>query len=379
MRTTGNSPIGVRIAASAICVVLFATLSCVFPSKALAWFNDTANSFPATQDLGTFDDPIVGSQLPDGTYKVTARTTSSMCIMYTNPANAEARDSKEQAIISVDSGRITAVFYISRAYNYLYMGTQEEAAAATNADGTDASNYMAGDPPEGYVAHLFYMDVPALNVPITFSSYSGGNNGTENGVWYTRQVVFGMSMAEYEQIITDWRQQQEPEQEPQPEPESEPDQQPEESSNAQDQQAVLEPENVNASNGNQGDAQNGGSAQTADDQANTQEQGSGQTAGQTVPQTGGMRGVKMNIVSPNELTLDIEVEPDSVQRSDEELALGLSPRQIIALVVVGLLIAGVLARVLVFHAGYERVDGPPSAPLSRAGGKKWKGPGSGSV
>ena len=372
MRTTAKCPIRVRIAAAAICLVLLATLSGVFPSKAQAWFNDTANSFPATQGLGTFDDPIVGSQLPDGTYKVKARTTSSMCIMYTNPADTELRDpnSKEWAIISVDNGRITAVFYISRAYNYLYMGTQEEAAASTNADGTDASNYIAGDPPEGYVAHLFYMDVPALNVPITFSSYSGGLNGLENGVWYTREVVFGMSMAEYEQIIADWRQQQEPESEPQPESEPEPDQQPEESSGDQGQQAVLEPENVNASNGNQGDAQNGGSAQTADDQANTQEQGSGQTAGQTVPQTGGMRGVKMNIVSPNELTLDIEVDPDSVQRSDEELALGLSPRQIIALVVVGLLIAGVLARVLVFHAGYERVDGPPSAPLSRAGGKK---------
>ena len=155
------------LAALFVCAVL--ALSYAFPSSAYGYFNEAATSFPASQDLGTYDDPIVGSQLPDGNYRVTARTTSSMCIFYTNPANAEARDSKEQAILMVNGGSMTAVFYVSKAYNYLYMGTQEQAAAATNADGTDPSQYMVGDPPEGYVPHLFTMSVPSLNTPITFA------------------------------------------------------------------------------------------------------------------------------------------------------------------------------------------------------------------
>ena len=410
---------GARVVAAAICVVLLAALSVAFPSKAHAWFNDTASSFPAAQDLGTFDDPIRGSQLPDGTYKVTARTTSSMCIFYTNPADAEARDSKEQAIISVQNGNITGVFYISRAYNYLYMGTQEEAAAATNADGTDASNYIAGDPSEGYVPHLFMMDVPALNVPITFSSFSGGNNGLAQGVWYTREVVFGMTNAEYEQIIMDWHQQQDPEDGSQ-ENGSNPGYhqvtfvdgwgntldvqtvaeggaaidpgapshegytfdgwEPSdfsavtsdlvvtatwiENEGSDNQQGILTAGDADASDsGNQLGGQTEEQSQDGDSQTQ-------QSTQQAVPQTGEMRGVKMNIVSPNELTVDMEIDTDDVDRSDKDLGFGLTPRQILMLVLVGMLIAGIAARVLIFNRSYENVDGPPTPPLSKAPGGK---------
>ena len=164
-----------------------------FPGAAHAKFNDMTDSFPAAQDLGAYGAPIAGDQLPDGTYKVGARGTSRMCIMYTNPEDAEARDSKEQAIISVEGGNITALFYLSKAYTHIYFGTQEQAAAATNEDGTDASAYIGGDPPEGYVPHLFAISVPALNEPITISTYSGGDHGLEEGKWYTRQFVFTMT------------------------------------------------------------------------------------------------------------------------------------------------------------------------------------------
>ena len=178
-------------------VLLVATCALSLHAEhALAFYNESADSYPATQDLGAYDAPIYGDQLPDGAYKVTARTTSRMCILYTDPANADARESKEQAIVTVSGGSMTAVFYISKAYTHLYMGTDVE-AAALGGDGTDASAYIPGDPAEGYVPHLFAIPISALNVPITFAAYSGGDKGVEKGKWYTREVVFGMTEAEF--------------------------------------------------------------------------------------------------------------------------------------------------------------------------------------
>ncbi len=166
------------------------------PSTAHATFKDTADSYPAMQDLGEYGAPIQGSQLPDGMYKIGARTSSRMCIMYTNPEDAEARDSKEQAVVSVSGGNMTVIFYISKAYTHLYLGTQEEAAAATNDTGTDASAYIAGDPDSGYVPHMFALPIAELNVPMNISTFSGGDKGISGGRWYTRQVVFTMTDAE---------------------------------------------------------------------------------------------------------------------------------------------------------------------------------------
>lgn len=183
-----------------------------FPGVAHATYRDVADSFPAAQDLGEYGAPISGDRIPDGTYKIGARTTSRMCIMYTNPADAEARDSKEQAILSVSGGSMTALFYISKAYTHIYMGTQEEAAAATNADGTDASAYIAGDPDEGYVPHLFAIPVSSLNAPMTIATFSGGDHGAAEGRWYTRQVVFTMSEDELQKAIAGTQQTEETQQ-----------------------------------------------------------------------------------------------------------------------------------------------------------------------
>jgi len=196
---------GLALRFSMVFLLAFA-IAHLLPAQAHAFFNDVTDSFPATQDLGSYGAPITGSDLPDGSYQVKARTNSRMCIMYTNPADAEARDSKEQAIISVSGGRITAVFYISRRYTYLYFGTMEEAAAATNKKGTDASSYIAGDPAVGYVPHLFTLPIEALNKPLTISTYAGGyeeDDGLEQGMWYTRQFVFVMTDAELQKIKAD--------------------------------------------------------------------------------------------------------------------------------------------------------------------------------
>ena len=197
-------------AALALAVLAFAL---AFPSLAHATFRDVADSFPAAQDLGEYGAPISGDQIPDGTYKIGARTTSRMCIMYTNPADTEARDSKEQAVLSVSGGSMTVLFYMSKAYTHLYMGTQEEAAAVTNAEGTDASAYIAGDPDEGYVPHLFAIPISELNSPMTISTFSGGDHGIKEGQWYTRQVVFKMTEAELQQAIAGTQQTEESQQE----------------------------------------------------------------------------------------------------------------------------------------------------------------------
>ena len=80
-------------------------------------------------------------------------------------------------------GELYVTFTMSAAYNALYLGTAEEAAAATNADGTDASAYFVSDPFEGYVARQFALPIPALNYEIALATYSGGSKGNDAGMW----------------------------------------------------------------------------------------------------------------------------------------------------------------------------------------------------
>ena len=331
---------------SAACV-----LTSVFPATAFARFNDVASSYPATQDLGSYDEPIRASQLPNGNYRVTARTSSSMCIFYTNPANAEARDSKEQAILIVKDGSMSAVFYTSKAYNYLYMGTQDQAAAATNADGTDASQYMVGDPSEGYVPHLFAMNVAALNTPITFAAYSGGNNGNEAGVWYTRQVVFGMSTEEYQRIVLEERQQEESSQQ------DESDQQ---------RQVALDTGNVNGSGGSGGDSDQQATGQTQSD--SNADKGNEPSSSARIYQGAPKRGIKMIIVDPGmSVNIEAHVEEQDVEEEEFRLSLG----QILALVLAGVLAVGVAIRVIGFKRGF-RLKSRVLSAFAEGEGTAWK-------
>ena len=170
------------------------------PTDAYAYYNEIADSYPAAQDLGSYGEALSGSEIPDGAYVVGARTTSRMCLMYTNYDDAAARSTsnRELAVIQVQDGTITVAFYLSSAYTRLYFGTQEEAAALS--DGEDDFAYLAGDPVEGYEPHLFAFTIPALNSPMTIATYSGGDQGWEKGRWYTRQVVFTASDSVYDAI-----------------------------------------------------------------------------------------------------------------------------------------------------------------------------------
>ena len=178
-------------------------------APAHAAYNDVAAVYPATQNLevGAYVDV---ADIPDGDYSIPAKTTSTMCIMYDTVTGAA-----NSAHLSVSGGTATVTFAISGAYNAIFFGTAEEAAAATNEDGTDGSAYIFGDPPDGYEIHRMSIGIHALNDPITIATYSGGK--PDRPMWYTREFVF-YSSPEIEAAI-------EAGAKPEPEPEQTPSEQ----------------------------------------------------------------------------------------------------------------------------------------------------------
>ena len=161
------------------------------PTTAHAYYDETADSFPAMQDMGLGTDVLYGSDIPDGVYEVIARTSSRMCIPYSDYNDAVSRSGpgRERAILEVQGGSMTVVFYLSSAYTRIYFGTQDE-AAAQSVEGGDSEAFIAGDPRDGYEPHLYSFGISALNDPMVMSTYSGGDKGWEQGRWYTRQIAF---------------------------------------------------------------------------------------------------------------------------------------------------------------------------------------------
>ena len=364
--------------AIALVALLSFVATALVPLQAHAYYNQASTSYPATQDLGNYGPPIYGNDLPDGTYQVTARTSSRMCIMYTDPTNAEARDSKEQAIIDVSGGNITVYFYISKAYTHLYWGYAEDAAAATNEDGTDASAYIAGDPDEGYVPHLFALPISALNEPYTFAAYSGGDKGVSGGMWYTREVVFGMTEAEYQsyvgsvdepvddgsgqddgqiddEVIVDGGTENESSGEPEEEePELENDAQP-----------VLDEESVSQNDDSTSDESGGAGGDGAEDSGTgiengESDDGDGAASGQGAAGAAGKRGVRMSIAG-SKISIDVD---ENLQPPEEPTKPLLTPRQICGLVALAIFVAGLLLRVVIFNRGYERAASPALAHIA---------------
>lgn len=359
-------------------VLLSFVVTALVPFPAHAYYNQASTSYPATQDLGNFGPPIYGSDLPDGTYQVTARTSSRMCIMYTDPTNAEARDSKEQAIIDVSGGNITVYFYISKAYTHLYWGTAEDAAAATNEDGTDASAYIAGDPDEGYVPHLFALPISALNEPYVFSAYSGGDKGVSGGMWYTREVVFGMTEAEYQsyvgsveepvddgsghddglvdnEVIVDGG----------TENEDLDGLEEEESGQENDVQPVLDEGSVSQNDDSTSDEPGAAEGDGVEDSGTGTENGEsddgdGAASKQAVGRAAGKHGVRMNIAG-SKISVDVD---ENLQPPEEPTKPLLTPMQICGLVALAIFVVGLLLRVVIFNRGYERAASPALAHIA---------------
>lgn len=163
-------------------ILVFAVLLLVFPASAYALYNDVTDSYSATQDVTTKGDVLTAADVPEGTYPITISCSSYMC-KFTN------------ATLTSAQGQLWATFTLSKAYDALYFGTAEEAAAQTNEDGTDYSQYYVTPPLGEYVSREFSLPIPALNQKVTLATYSGGSKGTEGGVWYTRTVVFNSSDA----------------------------------------------------------------------------------------------------------------------------------------------------------------------------------------
>lgn len=163
-------------------IAILACLALAFPVQAHAKFNDVTDSYPATQDIPVSGSELTASDVPEGTYSITATSSSYMC-KFTNVTLTSAQ------------GQLWVTFTMSKAYNALYPGTAEEAAASTNEEGTDYSAYYVSEPLEGYVARQFSIQIPALNKKMTIATYSGGSKGIEGGMWYTREVVFNSSSA----------------------------------------------------------------------------------------------------------------------------------------------------------------------------------------
>ena len=412
------SPAPLRICAGALAfafalvlaLVVCCVFACVRPAPAYALFNKVADSFPAAQDLGSYGVPIYGDQLPDGSYQVGARTTSRMCILYTDAANAEARDSKEQAIVLAQGGGLTAVFYISKAYTHLYLGTQEEAAALTNEEGTDASAYIAGDPDEGYVPHLFAIPIPALNEPITLATFSGGDKGIEGGAWYTRQVVFSMSETELQGYVAAAAGEGDALDGGEADAGADADDESAgggdsddtsstsvesaDSSDAEDadstgdsdtteggwedasaQNVALSANNVVAGTSGAGAGTSGAGSGAVDAaESDTEDAGgpaseldeAGEDAssqGAPVRGAGTMRGVRMNIAGTK---LVVDVSDEQLEAPDEAARPLLSTDQALALALVAAFTVGIAARVGAFAHAYERPAKPPAAAVSPA-------------
>ena len=180
-----NIPVVLRLPCRvAIACVLAFACACLVPvfvfGRAYAYFNDVTDSYPALQEIPISGDVLTGADIPEGMYSITATSSSYMC-KFTN------------VTLTSVGGELWATFTISKAYNALFFGTAEEAAACTNEDGTDYSAYYVTEPLEGYVARQFSLPIPALNYEITIATFSGGNKGIDKGLWYTRTVVFNSS------------------------------------------------------------------------------------------------------------------------------------------------------------------------------------------
>ena len=323
------------------CALALALMWCVtaFPAPAHAYYYDFDTANTAQQELDTPGDPIPGAAIPDGVYLVGARTSSRMCILYPSEGDCEGNTNREMCYISVEGGNITAVFYISKAYTRLCMGTGEYAASLSDSTGTNDAPYMVGDPAEGYVPHLYTFPVNALNEPIVFAAFSGGNRSVAESKWYTRTVVFTPTEDVMRAIRGGGST---PAPEPQP---SENDDQPSsgaEDSQPQGQAAAAGTGNGSGGNGNDsGNADNGTTEETPADQP----QDESSTTTQAASTQAKRHGIPMTIAELGVPDFVTNVQPVQAVETGPK---GLTQAQALGLLLAAGVLAGCLARVVMF-------------------------------
>jgi len=308
-----------------------------FPAPAHAYYFDYDTANTAQQSLDTPGDPIPGAAIPDGVYIVGARTSSRMCILYPSSEDCIGNTNRETCYISVEGGNITAVFYISKAYTRLCMGDGEYAASLSDDSGTNDAPYMVGDPADGYVPHLYTFPVNALNEPIVFAAFDGANRSIDKAKWYTRTVVFTPTEDVMRAIQGGGST---PAPEPQP---SEGDDQP--SSGTEDNQSQGQAAAAGTSNGSGGNdggnANNGTTEETPADQP----QDESSTTTQAASAQAKRHGIPMTIAELGVPDFVTNVQPVQAVETGPK---GLTQAQALGLLLAAGILAGCLARVVMF-------------------------------
>ena len=111
-------------------------------------------------------EPVYGDSIKDGVYDVTVDSSSSMFNI-------------ESCQLTVADGKMSAVMTMGgTGYLYLYMGTAEEAAAASEADYISFVENAEGQ-------HTFEVPVEALDAGIDCAAFS-----KKKEMWYDRQLCF---------------------------------------------------------------------------------------------------------------------------------------------------------------------------------------------
>lgn len=170
------------LAAGSLLGILLAA-SLVVPLSAHATYADVADSYGTVEELTPKTDAIYADEIPDGTYRdVTVRTSSSFCKV-TN------------CTLKKEDGMLVAAFTLTTTYTAIYMGTAEEAAAATDAAGDDDSAYTLAKEVTigGTKLHQFTIALPAVSDPFYLATFNGGSKSHEKACWYDRSFIFDAS------------------------------------------------------------------------------------------------------------------------------------------------------------------------------------------
>ncbi len=199
-------------------------LTLTMPSTALATFADCSDGAGNVTDFeryeqqaaiasGLMGGTIDGSEIPDGTYDLPVGDSVYFDNGSVNVVSSSTMCYVKSCVLTVSNGTITATFSLSGAYNYLYVGTAEEAASLTNEDGTDDSAYIAGqlDGDE----YFYSIQIPSLNSTIEVATYNGTHEGLSK--WWTRRFMFA-STDEINEAVEEQRNQPEPDPDPDPDP-----------------------------------------------------------------------------------------------------------------------------------------------------------------
>lgn len=110
--------------------------------------------------------PIAGDQVKDGTYHVTVKSSSKMFDI-------------TACELTVEDGKMTAVMHMGgTGYLYVYMGTGEQAAAASESDYIPFTEEADG-------THSFTVPVDALDEGIDCAAFS-----KKKEKWYDRTILF---------------------------------------------------------------------------------------------------------------------------------------------------------------------------------------------